>query len=84
MKDVRTLALALLFAIALSTAYLLDGPNDIQAAQDIADDAAYAVALADGGKATCAALGRDPSWTVDGDLVCRLHKAAKIVLEARL
>jgi hypothetical protein len=84
MKDVRTLAVALLFAIALSTAYLLDGPSDIQAAQDVADDAAYAAALADGGKATCAALGRDPSWTADGDLICRLPEATKTGLQAQL
>jgi hypothetical protein len=84
MRDVRTLALALLFASALSTAYLLDGPNDIQAAQDTADDAAYAAALADGGRATCAALGRAPSGTVDGDLICRLPEATKTVLQAQL
>lgn len=57
-------------AIILSTAHLL-GPDDIQAAQDVADEAEYAAALADGGVAKCAKLGRVPKWTSDGDLVCR-------------
>lgn len=48
---------------------LLDGPDDTETAQAVADD--YAQAVADGGKAKCAALGRDPFWTKDGDLVCR-------------
>jgi hypothetical protein len=48
---------------------LMDGPDDIAAAQAVADD--YAQATRDGGKAKCAALGRDPLWTKDGDLVCR-------------
>lgn len=48
---------------------LMDGPSDIEAAQAVADD--YAQAIRDGGKAKCNALGRDPLWTKDGDLVCR-------------
>lgn len=60
---------ASVIAIALSSAYLLDGPDDTEAAQDVSDD--YAQAVADGGKAKCNALGRDPLWTKEGDLVCR-------------
>ena len=54
---------------------LLEGPNELQAAQDVADDAqtaAYTAAVADGGQAHCAAFGRTPLWTNSGDLVCRL------------
>ena len=60
--------LAILAAFTVASAYLLDGPDDIASAQDIAD---YSAALADGGKAHCAALGRVPVWTHAGDLVCR-------------
>ena len=48
---------------------LMNGPDDTETAQTVADD--YAQAIKDGGKAKCSALGRDPLWTKDGDLVCR-------------
>ena len=63
---------------------LMDGPSDTQAAQDVADEAAYAAAVADGGRAQCAALGRTPVWTPDGHLICRLPRAERPVLEASL
>lgn len=71
MNPITKFAIASLAAVALLiTMALMDGPDDIQAAQDAADD--YAQAVADGGRAKCAALGRVPRWTADGDLVCRL------------
>lgn len=59
---------ALALAIAAVPA-LMDGPDDTTTAQTVADD--YDQAIKDGGKAKCAALGRDPLWTKSGDLVCR-------------
>lgn len=77
-------AIALAATALLIIGALMDGPSDLQAAQAVADEAAYAAAQADGGKAHCAALGRTPKWTPDGDLVCRLPKAERPVLQARL
>ena len=71
MKSLTHWAVALLLTIVVGASYLLDGPSDAQAAQDVADEAEYAAALADGGRAKCAALGRTPLWTADGDLICR-------------
>lgn len=71
MNPITKFACASLAAVALLVAgALMDGPSDIQAAQDAADD--YAQAVADGGRAKCAELGRVPRWTPEGDLVCRL------------
>ena len=67
--------LALVLTIILSSSYLLDGPNETQAAQDVANEVSYAAAQADGGTAHCAALGRVPQWTPEGDLICRLKKS---------
>lgn len=79
MKSATFTGIAVLcLAAALSTAHLL-GPDDIQAAQDVADEAEYAAAVADGGAAKCAKLGRVPKWTTDGDLVCRT--AAPVVAQ---
>jgi hypothetical protein len=66
-----TWTLAGAIAVILSTSYLLDGPDDIQAAQDVAE---YAAAVADGGVAKCAEWGRTPKWTADGSLICRADK----------
>ena len=75
---------AALAAIALSIGgALLDGPSDTEAAQDVADEAEYAAALADGGKAQCAALGRTPKWTPEGDLVCQFPKATTQLVVAQ-
>lgn len=46
----------------------MDGPDELEAAQDVAD---YKAALADGGMSLCAEFGRVPTWTKGGDLVCR-------------
>ena len=75
--DMRVIAwcAAFLLAIILSTSYMLDGPSEIQAEQDVADEAQYAAAQADGGTAHCAALGRTPKWTPNGDLICRLPQS---------
>ena len=85
MNPVTKFAMAALASVVLLIlAALMDGPSDTQAAQDVADEAAYTAALADGGKAQCAAFGRVPKWTPDGDLICRLPKAERPMLEARL
>lgn len=75
MNTAFTYILASLVAFILAASCNLDGPNDIQAAQDVADEAGYAAALADGGVAQCAALGRVPLWSADGDLICRLPRS---------
>ena len=75
--DMRVIAwcAAFLLAIILSTSYLLDGPSETQSAQDVSNEVSYAAAQADGGTAHCAALGRVPQWTPNGDLICRLKKS---------
>lgn len=60
-------------AIAAAGVYL-DGPTEIEAAQDVAD---YSAALADGGVAMCKEFGRVPVWTKAGDLVCRTPVVAQ-------
>jgi hypothetical protein len=75
---------AIALALVLAASALLDGPSDMQAAQDVADEADYAAALADGGAAKCAKFGRRPHWTSAGDLVCRLPASAQPLHEARL
>ena len=69
-----TVVMSLLISMAL-----MDGPDDLQAERDAAAD--YALAVADGGRAKCAELGRVPLWTRDGDLICRLPAGVK---EAKL
>lgn len=64
-------AIAAVLCVLVGASYLLDGPDDTQAAQDVAAEAEYAAALADGGRAKCGQLGRTPVWTPDGDLICR-------------
>ena len=82
MNPVTQYAAALLAAIALLiTGALMDGPSELQAAQDVADEAAYAAALADGGASKCAALGRTPVWTQGGDLICRLPKQPTVLAQ---
>lgn len=58
-------------ALLLAAGHLIDGPSELQAAQDVADEAEYAAAQADGGAAKCAALGSTPKWLPDGSLRCR-------------
>ena len=59
MNPVTKFMIAALAAIILVIASaMMDGPSETQAAQDVADEAAYAAALADGGASHCAALGR--------------------------
>ena len=71
MNPVTKFAAVTLTTITLLIAgALMDGPTDIEAAQDVDED--YAQAVADGGNTKCAALGRVPLWTNAGDLVCRL------------
>ncbi|CAM3349755.1 hypothetical protein [Polaromonas hydrogenivorans] len=82
MNPVTKFAAVSLAAIVLAIACaLMDGPSETQAAQDVADEAEYAAALADGGAAKCAALARTPIWTPDGNLICRA--AAKPVTVAQ-
>ena len=71
----KYLTAALIVVALLICGAVLDGPSELQAAQDVADEAEYAAALADGGKAQCAAFGGTSKWTAEGDLVCRLPKA---------
>lgn len=65
------LAVAFVLALTIGMASQLDGPDDTEAAQAVAEEAAYAAAQADGGIATCAALGAIPKWLPDGSLRCR-------------
>ena len=51
----------------------MDGPGEVEAAQDVAD---YAAAVADGGVSLCKEFGRVPTWTKSGDLVCRAAAAS--------
>ncbi|ABM37578.1 hypothetical protein [Polaromonas naphthalenivorans] len=76
-----TWSLVCALAIIMASSWLIDGPSETQAAQDVADEAEYAAAQADGGAAKCAALGRTPIWTPDGNLICRA--AAKPVTVAQ-
>lgn len=70
-------------SIILAAGYLLDGPDDTQTAQAVADEAEYAAAQADGGRAKCAQYGRTPTWAENGDLICRLP-TTEAVQEAKL
>lgn len=82
MNPVTKFMCAALAAIVLAIAgALMDGPSELQAAQDVADEAAYAAALAGGGAAQCAALGRTPVWTGEGRLVCRLPKRPTVMAQ---
>ena len=84
MNPVTKFAAVALTAIALLIlCALMDGPNELQAAQDVADEAAYAAALADGGASKCAALGRGPVWTAEGHLICRLIRPAQALTVAQ-
>jgi hypothetical protein len=75
----RFLLVSLAAIVLFICCALLPGPDESEAAQDVADD--YAQAVRDGGVAKCAALGRVPLWTKSGDLVCR---ATDVVVEASL
>jgi hypothetical protein len=77
----RFMATGLAVIALLILAALMDGPSETQAAQDVADEAVYAAAVADGGAAQCAALGRTPLWTAEGHLVCRLPKRPTVVAQ---
>lgn len=57
-------------ALAIAAAGMtLDGPTELEAAQDVAD---YSAAVSDGGVSLCKEFNRVPTWTKSGDLVCRL------------
>lgn len=72
MNPVTKFAAAALAAILLLiTGACMDGPDAVQTAQAVADEADYAATVADGGRAKCAQLGRQPVWTPDGSLICR-------------
>lgn len=82
MNPVTKFMVAALAAIALLIiGVLIEGPSETQAAQDVADEAAYAAALADGGASKCAALGRTPVWTGEGHLICRLPKRPTVLAQ---
>lgn len=63
-----TWLVCILAALAIAASCNIDGPTEVEAAQDVAD---YNAALADGGVALCAEFGRVPTWTKSGDLICR-------------
>jgi len=65
----RTMSVGLLAILALIAGALMDGPTELEAAQDVAD---YSAALADGGVSLCKEFGRVPTWTKAGDLACRV------------
>lgn len=71
-----TWLVGILAALAVAASCHLDGPTEIEAAQDMAD---YTAALADGGVSICVEFGRVPIWTKAGDLVCRA--AAPVVAQ---
>lgn len=76
--NAATWILSALAAIAIAGAGMaLDGPDEMQAAQDVAD---YAAAVADGGVSMCAEFGRVPTWTKAGDLVCRSAKSEPVLV----
>ena len=77
----RVFAAMLLALVLLAAGALMQGPDEVQAAQDVADEAAYAAAVADGGAAQCAASGRVPLWTPNGDLICRLPKRLTVLAQ---
>lgn len=77
----KFMAVALAAIVLMIASALMDGPSETQAAQDVADEAAYAAALADGGASKCAALGRTPVWTREGHLICRLPKRATVLAQ---
>lgn len=77
------MATALAAITLLIMGALMDGPDETQTAQAVAEEAEYAAAQADGGRAKCAQYGRTPTWTANGDLICRLP-ATKGVQEASL
>ena len=56
----------------------LDGPDEIQAAHDVAD---YAAAVSDAGVSMCKEFGRVPVWTRAGDLVCRVAVSPPVVAQ---
>lgn len=68
--------LAAIFLVVASAC--MEGPSDTQAAQDVADEAAYAAAVADGGQAQCRALGRVPALMPDGEPVCRTSRVVLV------
>jgi len=86
MNHLINYALAALAALVLSTAYLLDGPSDHQAAQDAAADAKATqreqAALARFEKAAQAMCGENSGWAKldNGSVQCftkRGHKTQK-------
>lgn len=89
MNHLINYALAALAALVLSTAYLLDGPSDHQAAMDAASDAkatqAEQRAQARFEKAAQAMCGDNAGWTqlANGSVQCltkRGHKTQKVQL----
>jgi hypothetical protein len=89
MNHVINWGLAALTALVLSTAYLLDGPSDHQAAIDAAADAKATqreqAALARFEKAAQAMCGENSGWTqlANGSVQCltkRGHKTQKVNL----
>lgn len=82
MNPVTKFMLVVLAVIVLVIASaMMPGPSELQAAQDVADDADYAAAVADGGAAKCASLGRNPVWTADGHPICRLPKRPVVLAQ---
>ena len=79
----KFMAVALAAIVLLIAGALMDGPSETHAAQDVADEAEYAMALADGGRAKCAALGSTAIWTADGNLICRQPKPAQVLAVAQ-
>ena len=77
----KFMAVALAAIALLIIGVLIEGPSELQAAQDVADEAAYAAAQADGGASQCAALGHTPVWTQGGDLVCRLPRRPTVLAQ---
>ena len=70
-----TWLVGLLAALAIGAAGIhLDGPDEIQAAQDVAD---YKAAVADSGVSLCKEFNRVPMWAKAGHLICRAPVVAQ-------
>lgn len=70
----RTMAAGLAAIALLIAGALMDGPTELQAAQDVAeavDELQYQAVVDEGGKAFCAQFYRVPHFRPDGDLICR-------------
>ncbi len=88
MKTVTTYAVTALVALGMSSAYLLDGPSDLQAAADAAASVRQAERQAQAAarfeRAAQAACGENAGWQLrqDGALQCFTKRGYKTAVVA--